>query len=124
MLGHWGAARPEPLVSPHRSPSSASPSLLPVPCPVAPPYPRAVALLGALRSPAGVDGPIGVAPSATDPDGGRVAVPRPAARPEVPARPLLELGGEALDPAIQADVVDRDPAVGEHPLEVALERIA
>src|SRR5918994_7954027 len=38
----------------------------------------------------------------------------------VPARALLELGGEALDPAEKADVVDRDAAVGEHGLEVAV----
>jgi hypothetical protein len=47
-------------------------------------------------------------------------VPRPAARAQVPAQALLQLRGEALDPAVQADVVDRDAAVGQHGLEVAV----
>jgi len=34
--------------------------------------------------------------------------------------PLLELGGEALDPAVHGRVVDLDPAVGEHVIEVAV----
>ena len=34
--------------------------------------------------------------------------------------PLLELGGEALDRAVEADVVHRHAAVGEHALEVAV----
>src|SRR3712207_3061990 len=38
----------------------------------------------------------------------------------MPPQPLLELRREALDPAEEADVVDRDPAVGEHALEVAV----
>ena len=47
-------------------------------------------------------------------------MPRPTARPQVAARALLKLGGEALDPAVEADVVDLDPAIGEHLLEVAV----
>jgi DDE domain len=39
---------------------------------------------------------------------------------EVPARALLELGREALDPAEEADVVDPGAAVGEQALEVAV----
>jgi hypothetical protein len=54
------------------------------------------------------------------PDEGLVDVPRPAARAQVAPRALLELRGEALDPAVGADVVDRDAAVGQHPLEVAV----
>ena len=55
-----------------------------------------------------------------DSDVGLIDVPRPAARPEMPARTLLELGGEALDPAVHGGVVDLDPAIGEHALEVAV----
>ena len=67
-----------------------------------------------------VDGAVEVAPLAADPDEGLVDVPRPAAGAQVPPHPLLELGGEALDPAVQGDVVDEDAAVGEHQLEVAV----
>ena len=38
----------------------------------------------------------------------------------MPAQPLLELGGEALDPAIQGRGVDPDAAVGQHALELAV----
>ena len=38
----------------------------------------------------------------------------------MPARALLELGGEALDPAVHGGVVDLDPAIGQHALEVAV----
>jgi EamA-like transporter family len=72
------------------------------------------------RLPGAVDGPVQVAPAPADPDEGLVDVPRPAARPQVAAHPLLELGGEALDPAVQGDVVDEDAPVGEHGLEVAV----
>jgi hypothetical protein len=72
------------------------------------------------RLPRAVDRPVEVAPLAADPDEGLVEVPRPTAGAQVAARPLLELGGEALDPAIQGRVVDRDPTVSEHPLEVAV----
>ena len=67
-----------------------------------------------------VDGAIQVAPLPVDPEVGLVDVPRPAAGPQVAARALLELGGEALDPAVHGRVVDLDPAVGEHALEVAV----
>src|SRR3954454_15257882 len=67
-----------------------------------------------------VDRPVEVAPLATDPHVSLVDVPWPAARPQVPAHPLLELRGEALDPAVHGGVVDRHAAVGEHALEVAV----
>ena len=67
-----------------------------------------------------VDGAIEIAPLTVDPEVGLIDVPRPAARPEMPARALLELGGEALDPAVHGGVVDLDPAIGEHALEVAV----
>src|SRR4051812_45921622 len=38
----------------------------------------------------------------------------------MPPHPLLELRGEALDPAVHGRVVDLNPAVGEHQLEVAV----
>src|SRR5688572_30323909 len=38
----------------------------------------------------------------------------------MPAQPPLELGREALDPAVEGDVVDGDAAVGQHGLEVAV----
>jgi hypothetical protein len=59
-----------------------------------------------------VDRPVQVAPLPVDPHVGLVHVPRPAARPEMPPHPLLELGGEALDPAVHGRVVDLDAAVG------------
>ena len=48
------------------------------------------------------------------------ATARPAARPEMPAQPLLELGREALDPAVERDVIDLDAAVGQHECQVAV----
>src|SRR3954454_18798335 len=72
------------------------------------------------RLPRAADGPVQVAPLAADPDISFVDVPWPAARPQVPAQPLLELRGEALDPAVHGRVVDLNPAVGEHALEVAV----
>ena len=33
---------------------------------------------------------------------------------------LLELGGEALDPAVHGRVIDLYAAIGEHPFEVAV----
>ena len=59
-----------------------------------------------------VDGAIEVAPLPVDPEVGLVDVPRPTARPQVPAHALLELRGEALDPAVHGRVVDHDPAIG------------
>ena len=47
-------------------------------------------------------------------------MPRPAAGAQVPPQPLLELGREALDPAVHGRVVDLDAAVDEHALEVAV----
>jgi hypothetical protein len=38
----------------------------------------------------------------------------------MPAQLLLELGREALDPAVKRDVIDLDAAIGEHALEVAV----
>ena len=67
-----------------------------------------------------VDGPVQVTPAAPNPDGGLVDVPRPAAGAQVAAQPLLELGGEAPDSTVQADMVDLDAAVGQHSLEVAV----
>jgi hypothetical protein len=67
-----------------------------------------------------VDRPVEVAPLPVDPHVSLVDVPRPAAGPQVPPQPLLELRREALDPAVEADVVDLDAAVGEHPLQVAV----
>src|SRR3954453_22800284 len=46
-----------------------------------------------------VDGSVQVAPLPADPDVSLVDVPRPAAGTQVAAHPLLQLGGEALDPA-------------------------
>jgi hypothetical protein len=59
-----------------------------------------------------VDSPVQVAPLTADPDEGLVDVPRPTARAQVPAGALLELGGKALDPTVERDMVDLDPAVG------------
>jgi hypothetical protein len=59
-------------------------------------------------------------PLAIDPDAGLVAAPRPAAGAQAPPHPLLELGREALHPAVHGRAVDPDPAAGEHRLEVAL----
>jgi hypothetical protein len=67
-----------------------------------------------------VDGAVKVAPLTVDPEVGLVDVPRPTARPQVLPHPLLELGGEALDPAVQRDVIDQDALVGEHAREIAV----
>jgi hypothetical protein len=67
-----------------------------------------------------VDRPVQVAPLTVDPDEGLVDVPRAAARPQVTTHALLELRREALDPAVERDVVDLDATVGEHGLEVAV----
>src|SRR5215207_3034522 len=67
-----------------------------------------------------VDGAIEIAPRATNPDVSLVGMPRAATGPEMAAKPLLELGGEALDPAIERNVVDLDPSVGQHALEVTI----
>ncbi len=47
-------------------------------------------------------------------------MPRPAAGAQVPAGALLQLGREALDPAMQRDVVHGHAPVGEQALEVVL----
>src|SRR5687768_6479583 len=52
-----------------------------------------------------VDGAVEVAPRAGDADVGRVDVPRPAAGAQVPAQPPLEFRREALDPAVERDVI-------------------
>src|SRR3954465_7646625 len=59
--------------------------------------------------PGAVDGAIEVAPLPVHSHVRLIDVPRPAARSQVPPHPLLELRGEALDPAVERDVVDRDP---------------
>src|SRR4051812_49403882 len=67
-----------------------------------------------------IDGPVQVAPFPADPDVSLIDVPWPAARAQVAAHPLLELRGEALDPAVHGRVIHRDAPVGEHGLEVAV----
>src|SRR3954454_652695 len=67
-----------------------------------------------------VDRPVQVAPFTPDPDIGLVDVLRPTARPEVPPQALLELGREALGPAVHGGVLDDNSAVGEHALEVSV----
>ena len=67
-----------------------------------------------------VDGAVEVAPLPVDPEVGLVDGPRPTARAQVPPHPLLELRGEALDPAVHGRVVDLDPAIGQHALKVAV----
>ena len=47
-------------------------------------------------------------------------MPRAAARPQVAAQAPLELRGEALDLAVERDVVHLHAAVGEQALEVAV----
>jgi hypothetical protein len=37
----------------------------------------------------------------------------------MPAQPPLQLRGEALDPAVEGDVVDRDATIGQHAFQVA-----
>ncbi len=67
-----------------------------------------------------VDGAVEIAPLAVHANIGLVDVPRATAGSEVPPHALLELGGEALDPAVKGDVIDHDATVGQHPLEVAV----
>src|SRR3954454_24601464 len=67
-----------------------------------------------------VDRSVQVAPLPADPDVRLINVPRPAARTQVGAHPLLQLRGEALDPAVQGCVIHRHAAIGEHGLEVAV----
>src|SRR5215213_7996987 len=67
-----------------------------------------------------VDGPVQVAPLPADPDVSLVDVPRPAARTQVTAHPLLELRGEALNPAVHGRVIDHHAAIGEHSLKIAI----
>src|SRR3954454_8518278 len=67
-----------------------------------------------------VDGSVQVAPFPADPDVSLVDVPRPAARTQVVAHPLLQLRGEALDPAVHGRVIHRDAPVSEHGLEIAI----
>src|SRR4051812_36061799 len=55
--------------------------------------------------PGAVDGAVEVAPLPIHPHVSFVDVPRPAARSQVPPHPLLELGGEALDPAVHGRVI-------------------
>src|SRR4051795_6290366 len=47
-----------------------------------------------------VNGPVQVAPLPADPDVSLVNVPRPTAGAQVAAHPLLQLRGEALNPAV------------------------
>src|SRR4051812_5568188 len=64
--------------------------------------------------------PLGrVAPWPIDPNIRLVDGPWPAARPQVAAHPLLQLGGEALDPAREGGGIDRHPTVGQPLPEVA-----
>src|SRR3954453_7531569 len=67
-----------------------------------------------------VDRPVQVAPLPADPDVRLIDVPLPAARTQVAAHPLLELRGEALDPAVHGRGIHRDAPIGEHGLEIAV----
>ena len=67
-----------------------------------------------------VDGPVQVAPLPADPDVRLIDVPRPAAGAQVAAHPLLQLRGEALDPAVHGRVIHCDAAIGEHSLQIAI----
>src|SRR3954449_11822218 len=67
-----------------------------------------------------VDGPVQVAPLPADSDVRFINVPRPAARTQVAAHPLLQLRGEALDPAVHGRVIDHHAAIGEHSLKIAI----
>src|SRR3954453_18726294 len=67
-----------------------------------------------------VDRPVQVAPLPADPDVRLIDVPWPAARTQVAAHPLLELRGEALDPAVHGRVIDLHTAIGEHSLQIAI----
>src|SRR4051794_38831568 len=67
-----------------------------------------------------VDGSVQVAPFPVDPDVSLVDVPRPAAGTQVAAHPLLQLRGEALNPAVHGRVIHLHAAIGEHGLEVAV----
>src|SRR3954466_14256583 len=70
--------------------------------------------------PGAVDGAVEVAPLPVHSHVRLIDVPRPAARSQVPPHPLLEFGREALDPAIHGRVIDLDPTIGQHQLEVAV----
>src|SRR3954466_5100284 len=70
--------------------------------------------------PGAVDGAVEVAPLPVHSHVRLIDVPRPAARSQVPPHPLLELGREALDPAVHGRVIDLDPTIGQHQLEVAV----
>src|SRR3954453_3339130 len=67
-----------------------------------------------------VDCPVQVAPLPADSDVRFINVPRPAARTQVAAHPLLQLRGEALDPAVHGRVIDHHAAIGEHSLKIAI----
>src|SRR3954453_6319475 len=67
-----------------------------------------------------VDRSVQVAPLPVDPDVRLINVPRPAAGAQMTAHPLLQLRGEALNPAVHGRVIHRDAPVGEHGLEVAV----
>src|SRR3954463_4677123 len=70
--------------------------------------------------PGAVDGAVEVAPLPVHSHVRLIDLPRPAARSQVPPHPLLELGREALDPAVHGRVIDLDPTIGQHPLEVTV----
>src|SRR3954452_576764 len=70
--------------------------------------------------PGAVDGTVEVAPLPVHSHVRLIDVPRPAARPQVPPQLLLELGREALDPAVHGRVIDLDPTIGQHELQVAV----
>ena len=67
-----------------------------------------------------VDRPVEIASLPIDPDVCLIDVPRPAAGSQMAAEALLQLGGEALDPAGEGGVVDLHATVGQHLLEVAI----
>jgi hypothetical protein len=67
-----------------------------------------------------VDRPVQLFPLALDADLGLVDPPREAGPVLVPQRPLLQLRGVALDPAVERCVVDGDAAFAHHLLELAI----
>src|SRR3954453_17704324 len=67
-----------------------------------------------------VDRSVQVAPLPVDPDVRLINVPRPAAGAQMTAHPLLQLRGEALDPAVHGRVIHLHAPVGEHGLEIAI----
>src|SRR4051794_14218306 len=67
-----------------------------------------------------VDRPVQVTPLPADPNVRLVDVPRPPARTQVAAHPLLQLRGEALNPAVHGRVIHHHAAIGEHGLEIAI----